>query len=425
MLKIKKVPTVVSLQQLDQPSSDEPSKKPGLLNSEGLIGHKMPQFRCPVNSAGRSIRRNFSVDDLSVVPKFDSGSSSGSDSDSEGNRATWTDDDEGLAPKSLFDTVCLSEWEDRADKGLFRYDVTACSTRIIPGKLGILAQLNEGRAQKKRPTEFRVDQVCQAFDESKFNFKKAAQNEALFQFGVSSNIKGSQFDDIAEIPEDVSLVVINVSPIEYGHILLVPKVLHSLPQRITHGTLNLAAEMCAASNNAYFRVGYNSLGAYATINHLHFQAYYLMAPFPVELANTRALPIRKRKRVDVTCVDGYPVRGLVFTAEQSREIMSNAVADACVTLQEMNVPFNLLIVDGGNRIFLFPQCFAEKQAKGLVPEHILDTQVNPASFEICGHLVLKRQEDYDNMTESFAEELLSQVSLNKRDFEDLCQTLFG
>lgn len=41
-----------------------------------------------------------------------------------------------------------------------RYDVTACATRVLPGKHGFVAQLNEGRANLKRPTEFRIDQVC-------------------------------------------------------------------------------------------------------------------------------------------------------------------------------------------------------------------------------------------------------------------------
>ncbi|MCI85739.1 GDP-L-galactose phosphorylase, partial [Trifolium medium] len=29
--------------------------------------------------------------------------------------------------------------------------------------------------------------------------------------------------------------------------------------------------MAAEAGNPYFRLGYNSLGAFATINHLHFQ----------------------------------------------------------------------------------------------------------------------------------------------------------
>ena len=60
---------------------------------------------------------------------------------------------------SLLDQVLLAEWEDRADQGLFRYDVTACPTKLVPGLYGFVAQFNEGRGSKKRPTEFRVDQV--------------------------------------------------------------------------------------------------------------------------------------------------------------------------------------------------------------------------------------------------------------------------
>ena len=61
---------------------------------------------------------------------------------------------------NLLDSVLLAEWEDRAEQGLFRYDVTACPTQLVPGSYGFIAQCNEGRASKKRPTELRVDQVC-------------------------------------------------------------------------------------------------------------------------------------------------------------------------------------------------------------------------------------------------------------------------
>jgi hypothetical protein len=61
--------------------------------------------------------------------------------------------------RSLLDGLLLAMWADAASKGLFRYDVTACPTRILPGSLGFVAQLNEGRATKKRPTEFKMDEV--------------------------------------------------------------------------------------------------------------------------------------------------------------------------------------------------------------------------------------------------------------------------
>ena len=64
---------------------------------------------------------------------------------------------------NLLDSVLLAEWEDRAEQGLFRYDVTACPTKLVPGPYGFIAQCNEGRLSKKRPTEFRVDQVHPCF----------------------------------------------------------------------------------------------------------------------------------------------------------------------------------------------------------------------------------------------------------------------
>lgn len=60
---------------------------------------------------------------------------------------------------SLLDTALTAMWEECLADGLFRYDLSTTSTKVIPGKLGLIAQLNLGRATMKRPTEFRVDQV--------------------------------------------------------------------------------------------------------------------------------------------------------------------------------------------------------------------------------------------------------------------------
>ena len=85
---------------------------------------------------------------------------SGSDTDSLGDAQVPVLYDSPAAGESnLMDSVLLAEWEDRAEQGLFRYDVTACPTQLVPGPYGFIAQCNEGRASKKRLTEFRVDQV--------------------------------------------------------------------------------------------------------------------------------------------------------------------------------------------------------------------------------------------------------------------------
>lgn len=92
----------------------------------------------------------------------------------------------------------------------------------------------------------------------------------LFQFDSSAESE-TVIDLEATVTDSPHLVMINVSPIEYGHVLLVPSVLEKLPQLITPATMLLAIQFTIAVDNPYFRLGYNSLGAYATINHLHFQ----------------------------------------------------------------------------------------------------------------------------------------------------------
>jgi hypothetical protein len=219
----------------------------------------------------------------------------------------------------LLDTLLRTEWDDRKDAGLFRYDVASCPSMMVPGTFGFIAQLNEGRASKKRPTEFRVDQVrlapahletwrcacvpcptdaddtcaihvcivwdhaagrrswpsaehvrgravqvAQAFDMAKFNFTKALQKEVLVQFeptlekqpAYETKVPNSRDvhrsscligwlhavrpgNGTADSPScrtqatvhgSPNLVYINVSPIEYGHVLLVPRVMDCLPQ---------------------------------------------------------------------------------------------------------------------------------------------------------------------------------------------------
>ena len=45
-------------------------------------------------------------------------------------------------------------------------------------------------------------------------------------------------------------------------------------------------------------------------------------------------------------------------------------------------------------------------------------QVDPAGFEIAGHLILKRQEDYDTVSQEWVWRLLSFASLSEPEFED-------
>jgi GDP-L-galactose phosphorylase len=70
------------------------------------------------------------------------------------------------------------------------------------------------------------------------------------------------------------------------------------------------------------------------------------------------------------------------------------------------------------------QCYAEKQALGEVSQELLDTQVNPAVWEISGHIVLKRRNDYEEASETSAWKLLAEVSLSEERFEEVKAYIF-
>lgn len=213
-----------------------------------------------------------------------------------------------------------------------------------------------------------------------------------------------------------------------------PARLDCLPQNLDPGVLRLALHFALEVGNPYLRVGFNSLGAFATINHLHFQAYYLAAPLPCERAPTRPLPLEcsgsagaggdaDSHPVAISLLDDYPVRGWVVEGP-SLAGMAQVVGEASLALQAANIPHNVLIADCGSRVFLWPQAYAERQARGLVPEALLDVGVNPAIWEISGHMVLKRAGDYEAFTEGAAWELLAAVSLSEGDMAALSAQLF-
>ena len=340
---------------------------------------------------------------------------------------------------SDFDRVLIEAWEDRFAGGLFRYDVTAVLTRLIEGPSRYVAQYNEGRATKKRQTEFKMDRVCQEFDVKKFNFTKADQKEVLFQFEEQDEHEEeneeeesgrTEFIERGEIGKSPNLVLINVSPIEYGHVLLCPRVSEMLPQQIFADALIPPLRMCAESKNPYFRVGYNSLGAYATINHLHFQAYYLMEAFPIERALSKPFaedvfknpkrPMGKQVHAECLRVYDYPVRCIVFELGSKGFVdLAKWIGRACTRLQKRNIPFNMLMTDHGARVFVIPQIFSHKIAQNKIPDWIVETGINPAVFEISGHMLFKREDDYEICSEAMASEILASASLDEDEFCNL------
>ena len=139
-------------------------------------------------------------------------------------------------------------------------------------------QYNPLRALRpRRMSGARVEGVMQPFDPAAFHFNKPfLRDEMLWQGGLPG------------LP--VARLFYNKFPFVEGHALLVPEPDAELPQYLTAQRHRQAWSVCQAIGRSLPGIGfgYNAFGAYASVNHLHFQAFVMPAPgLPVEQADWR------------------------------------------------------------------------------------------------------------------------------------------
>ncbi|XP_032556428.1 GDP-D-glucose phosphorylase 1 [Chiroxiphia lanceolata] len=190
--------------------------------------------------------------------------------------AGWDDPDS--AP-SRFDRALLAGWSDRMERGLFRYRLGPMPTRVLPGPVRLVAQLNEQRSAERRPPQ-PVRSLRDPFDPDAFNFTRLRPAELLLRLRRAGG---------PGPPPDPLLVAINASPLERGHVLLLPEPARRLPQALTASALRGALEVALLSAHPGFHVGFNGLGGGASVNHLHLHGLYLGRPLPLEAAPAEPL----------------------------------------------------------------------------------------------------------------------------------------
>ena len=72
------------------------------------------------------------------------------------------------------------------------------------------------------------------------------------------------FSLIDENDKSVAVAIVNVSPIEWGHFLLVPRMEDNLAQRLNSDSIQIGLEMINLSKDKHFRLMFNSLLAWAS-----------------------------------------------------------------------------------------------------------------------------------------------------------------
>lgn len=71
------------------------------------------------------------------------------------------------------------------------------------------------------------------------------------------------------------MFLINNSPLTKYHLLIVPEVEKNHPQVMTQVCIELAIEIMKSTEDKFIRLGYNSPGALASVNHLHLHLLHV------------------------------------------------------------------------------------------------------------------------------------------------------
>lgn len=122
-----------------------------------------------------------------------------------------------------------------------------------------------------RTSGLRFQSLLCPFDPAGFHFNRPFLAKEIFWEG-----------DLAGKP---ARILYNKFPFARLHGLLVPEPLRQLPQILSPDMHRWAWQLCEQANVPGLCLGYNSYGAGASVNHLHFQSFVQTRPLPVQDAS--------------------------------------------------------------------------------------------------------------------------------------------
>ncbi|VDK75579.1 unnamed protein product [Litomosoides sigmodontis] len=181
-------------------------------------------------------------------------------------------------PKCLlqFEDVLISKWEDTKKHKLLKYDLN-CMYKLLEGDFNFSVQLNVERGERRRkPMHFRA--VREPFNNLRWNFTKLKEGEILLYMQRKDHLRSND-------PLDYHVVAVNSAPLTRGHSLLLPHMNRCIPQVLSEVAVRLATDTMLLASDSSFHVLFNSLLAFASINHLHL--HLLTWPYDSDLTNRR------------------------------------------------------------------------------------------------------------------------------------------
>jgi len=166
-----------------------------------------------------------------------------------------------------------------------------------------------------RISSMRFEGLLRPFDPAGFHFNKSFLTREIFWEG--------------ELAGKPARVLYNKFPFARLHGLLVPEPQRALPQYLTPELHGWAWDICANAGVQGLCLGYNSHGAGASVNHLHFQSFVQTSP----------LQVQAPRFVHNGGTQPYPLPCQRFTDAETSWIQLDY-------LHQHNLPYNLIYSRG-------------------------------------------------------------------------------
>ena len=152
--------------------------------------------------------------------------------------------------------------------------------------------------------------------------------------------------------------------------------------------MHLAISVLCLSDNQSLRLGFNSLGAMASVNHLHWHLYYLEYKLAIE-----SLPIKNH------LLQNWPIPTIVFEISEHNDYAINTVVQKTMKI----IKFCLDSGQIGHNLFLtrtssgtIRLCIWLIEARFGAKNSIY---INPAFCEFSGYFICKTEQMFDSIDE--------------------------
>ncbi|MDD5356362.1 MAG: hypothetical protein PHY56_07500, partial [Candidatus Omnitrophica bacterium] len=234
-----------------------------------------------------------------------------------------------------FDDMLKKLWDVRTSEGAFNYLIENLKKRDVSEFRAIChperMKHNFSLMQKKDTL------VYKPYNYSELNFNSIADkypNQRLF---------------ILSLENGFAHFYININPTHPYQFMLVPNPQNEHPQFMNKTALAMALEVMAISKGEIY-FGFNSWGAWASLNHLHLHGFYSpYGKYPVENAQVDKYATIGDSSISIP--KDYAAGFVLFEGKKVMPLIETAIGFINY-LQDFNVPHNILIAKP-NKIYVF------------------------------------------------------------------------